>query len=102
MALTTSYSPPYSGTSSERPRQYVEQPLASTQGHSQRDSEPTKQRITNRILGDYTLSKTLGGSVGKVKLAHHNGTGEKVSMTLPLSFWQRSCIVGTSRPQSQF
>lgn len=35
---------------------------------------------TNRILGDYTLSKTLGaGSMGKVKLATHNITGEKVS-----------------------
>jgi serine/threonine protein kinase len=30
-------------------------------------------------LGDYTLSKTLGaGSMGKVKLATHNITGEKV------------------------
>lgn len=34
---------------------------------------------SNRILGDYTLSKTLGaGSMGKVKLATHNITGEKV------------------------
>ncbi len=87
----TSYSPSYSGTSSERPRQYVEQPLASAQRHSQRGLEPPKQRTTNRILGDYTLSKTLGaGSMGKVKLAHHNVTGEKVRMTLPLSFCQRS------------
>lgn len=92
----TSYSPSYSGTSSERPRQYVEQPLASSQRHSQRGLEPPKQRTTNRILGDYTLSKTLGaGSMGKVKLAHHNVTGEKVRMTLPLSFCQRSCIART-------
>jgi hypothetical protein len=83
----TSYAPSYSGTSSERPRQYVEQPLASAQRHSQRGLEPTKQRTTNRILGDYTLSKTLGaGSMGKVKLAHHNVTGEKVRTTLLLSF----------------
>jgi hypothetical protein len=83
----TSYSQSYSGTSSERPRQYVEQPLASAQRHSQRGLEPPKQRTTNRILGDYTLSKTLGaGSMGKVKLAHHNVTGEKVRTTLPLSF----------------
>jgi hypothetical protein len=75
----TSYSPSYSGTSSERPRQYAEQPLASAQRHSQRGPEAPKQRTTNRILGDYTLSKTLGaGSMGKVKLAHHNVTGEKV------------------------
>ncbi|KAJ7187036.1 hypothetical protein C8R46DRAFT_1172012 [Mycena filopes] len=39
---------------------------------------------SNRILGDYTLSKTLGaGSMGKVKLATHNITGEKaLSMLL--------------------
>ena len=44
-------------------------------------SNPPGGRTTsrNRILGDYTLSKTLGaGSMGKVKLAHHNVTGEKV------------------------
>ena len=34
----------------------------------------------NRQLGDYTLSKSLGaGSMGKVKLAHHNLSGAKVS-----------------------
>jgi hypothetical protein len=83
----TSYSQSYSSTSSERPRQYVEQPIASAQRHSQRGLEPPKQRTTNRILGDYTLSKTLGaGSMGKVKLAHHNVTGEKVRVTLLLSF----------------
>lgn len=83
----TSYSQSYSGASSERSRQYVEQPLASAQRHSQRGLEQPKQRTTNRILGDYTLSKTLGaGSMGKVKLAHHNVTGEKVRMTLPLPF----------------
>lgn len=38
-----------------------------------------RSRSSYRILGDYTLSKTLGaGSMGKVKLAHHNVTGEKV------------------------
>lgn len=42
--------------------------------------QPSKSsRSSNRILGDYTLSKTLGaGSMGKVKLATHNVTGEKV------------------------
>jgi hypothetical protein len=38
-----------------------------------------KSKRSNRVLGDYTLSKTLGaGSMGKVKLATHNITGEKV------------------------
>ena len=32
------------------------------------------------VVGDYTLSKTLGGK-GKVKLATHNVTGEKVLVT---------------------
>lgn len=40
-------------------------------------------RSSNRLLGDYTLSKTLGaGSMGKVKLATHNITGEKVCLVL--------------------
>jgi hypothetical protein len=42
-------------------------------------SSSTRPSRSNRILGDYTLSKTLGaGSMGKVKLATHNITGEKV------------------------
>ncbi|KAI0922430.1 hypothetical protein AcV7_005966 [Taiwanofungus camphoratus] len=53
--------------------------------HSQR-GEPgssAKPRSTNRILGDYTLSKTLGaGSMGKVKLAHHSLTGEKLAVKI--------------------
>jgi len=57
-------------TDKERP---VEEPK---QRHA---SSTTKSRGSNRILGDYTLSKTLGaGSMGKVKLATHNVTGEKV------------------------
>jgi hypothetical protein len=73
------YTPSHSGTSSERPRQYGEQPHASAQRHSRRGVDPNKQRTANRILGDYTVSKILGaGSMGKVKLAHHNITGEKV------------------------
>ncbi|OBZ72950.1 Protein kinase kin1 [Grifola frondosa] len=43
----------------------------------------SKPRSSNRILGDYTLSKTLGaGSMGKVKLAHHNVTGEKLAVKI--------------------
>ncbi|KAJ3875360.1 CAMK/CAMKL/Kin1 protein kinase [Lentinula edodes] len=38
---------------------------------------------SNRILGDYTLSKTLGaGSMGKVKLATHNMTGEQLAVKI--------------------
>ncbi|KAJ7083980.1 hypothetical protein B0H15DRAFT_402438 [Mycena belliarum] len=47
-----------------------------------RQSTSTAKR-TNRILGDYTLSKTLGaGSMGKVKLATHNITGEKLAVKI--------------------
>ncbi|KAJ7853696.1 Pkinase-domain-containing protein [Mycena olivaceomarginata] len=42
-----------------------------------------KPKRTNRVLGDYTLSKTLGaGSMGKVKLATHNITGEKLAVKI--------------------
>ncbi|KAJ7651155.1 kinase-like domain-containing protein, partial [Roridomyces roridus] len=42
-----------------------------------------KPKRVSRILGDYTLSKTLGaGSMGRVKLATHNGTGEKFAVKL--------------------
>ncbi|KAH9920596.1 uncharacterized protein B0H18DRAFT_1023487 [Fomitopsis serialis] len=48
-----------------------------------RDQSSSKPRSTNRILGDYTLSKTLGaGSMGKVKLAHHTLTGEKLAVKI--------------------
>ncbi|KZT65523.1 Pkinase-domain-containing protein [Daedalea quercina L-15889] len=48
-----------------------------------REQSSSKSRSTNRILGDYTLSKTLGaGSMGKVKLAHHSITGEKLAVKI--------------------
>ncbi|KAI0280445.1 hypothetical protein BC826DRAFT_975327 [Russula brevipes] len=58
--------PSYSGTSSERPRHYGEQPHVSTPRHSKLGADPNEQHTTNRILEDYALSKTLGaGSMGK-------------------------------------
>jgi serine/threonine protein kinase KIN1/2 len=49
-------------------------------GHKPRQSASKSTRSSNRVLGDYTLSKSLGqGSMGKVKLAHHNITGQKVN-----------------------
>lgn len=53
-----------------------------------REEHPSssKPSRSNRILGDYTLSKTLGaGSMGKVKLATHNVTGEKVDTFFSIS-----------------
>ncbi|KAF8631661.1 hypothetical protein AX17_005062 [Amanita inopinata Kibby_2008] len=49
--------------------------------HSHGSSNRTGR--SNRILGDYTLGKTLGaGSMGKVKLAVHNVTGEKMAVKI--------------------
>jgi hypothetical protein len=54
--------------------------------HREEHSSSGKPNRSNRILGDYTLSKTLGaGSMGKVKLATHNITGEKVCGSFALS-----------------
>ena len=84
-------------STSQRPRPVSMPPQAyaapSSNGRDQRHddgrhgraegSSSSKSRSGTRILGDYTLSKTLGaGSMGKVKLAHHNITGEKVSIVL--------------------
>lgn len=68
-----------SSTQETRPRQHRE------------GSTSKSGRSSNRILGDYTLSKTLGaGSMGKVKLATHNITGEKVSSLLSPIIWNTS------------
>lgn len=46
-----------------------------------RESASTRSGRSNRILGDYTVGKTLGaGSMGKVKLAVHNVSAEKVRL----------------------
>ncbi|KAL1685465.1 hypothetical protein GGG16DRAFT_129398 [Schizophyllum commune] len=48
----------------------------------ERDRDRDRERQRTKIVGDYTLGKTLGaGSMGKVKLATHNQTGEKVRAT---------------------
>ena len=62
-------------------------------------SSSSKSRSGTRILGDYTLSKTLGaGSMGKVKLAHHNITGEKVSTPFLRFLFPRSVMRHASGP----
>ncbi|PPQ65043.1 hypothetical protein CVT26_015739 [Gymnopilus dilepis] len=51
--------------------------------HRDEHGSSTGRSRSNRILGDYTLSKTLGaGSMGKVKLATHNITGEKLAVKI--------------------
>lgn len=44
----------------------------------------TTMTTTARVLAEYGVSKTLGaGSMGKVKLAVHHATGQKVPSFLP-------------------
>ncbi|KIJ51156.1 hypothetical protein M422DRAFT_58800 [Sphaerobolus stellatus SS14] len=61
-----------------RPRQETQQP-------------PTRSsRSSGKILGDYTLGKTLGqGSMGKVKLAQHSVSGEKVRLRFAIKIVPR-------------
>ncbi|KAL1742733.1 hypothetical protein HDZ31DRAFT_83937 [Schizophyllum fasciatum] len=49
----------------------------------ERDRDRDRERQRTKIVGDYTLGKTLGaGSMGKVKLATHNQTGEKLAIKI--------------------
>ncbi|KZW01457.1 Pkinase-domain-containing protein [Exidia glandulosa HHB12029] len=70
------------------PQQNV-QPTAAgtTSGHSHRrsadESKREQRRSASRIVGDYSLGKTLGaGSMGKVKLAYHTSTGERLAVKI--------------------
>lgn len=67
-------------SSSDRERQQT----TDSKHRQTRDGSTSKQgRSSNRILGDYTLTKTLGaGSMGKVKLAIHNVTEEKLAVKI--------------------
>ncbi|KAI0821802.1 Pkinase-domain-containing protein [Trametes gibbosa] len=69
------YAPP---TSTDRDQRHDDGRHGRSDGASS-----SKPRSGTRILGDYTLSKTLGaGSMGKVKLALHNITGEKLAVKI--------------------
>ncbi|KAI0703400.1 hypothetical protein BC835DRAFT_1262895 [Cytidiella melzeri] len=60
-----------------------------------------KSRSSYRVLGDYTLSKTLGaGSMGKVKLAHHNVTGEKLAVKILPRVYPGSGMQQASSPEA--
>lgn len=53
-----------------------------------RRREKGTDKSRGRVLGDYVLTKTLGaGSMGKVKLAVHTPTGEKVSVLGLIVAW---------------
>ncbi|KAI5118733.1 hypothetical protein M0805_000063 [Coniferiporia weirii] len=65
-------------------------------------SRTQKPRSSNRVLGDYTLGKTLGqGSMGKVKLAYQNVTGEKLAIKiLPRASIANASTSTNSAPQT--
>lgn len=78
------------------PQSYHPTPVPPEPATSRRSIEEPRQRQeqvvqktsrSSKVLGDYTLGKTLGqGSMGKVKLAQHNGTGEKVGYIIAIPF----------------
>lgn len=52
---------------------------ATATAHSSKRSVSSERAKPRRIIGNYTLINTLGsGSMGKVRLAVHNMTGDKV------------------------
>lgn len=70
-----------SGRSASRAKPSGSRPSSRTQGTDQNQSEK------RQIVGQYMLGKTIGeGTFGKVKLAAHMPTGEKVINpdTIPL------------------
>ncbi|KAH7886474.1 hypothetical protein F5I97DRAFT_1936203 [Phlebopus sp. FC_14] len=74
------YNPSPPTSSSDRDRQQ----MSESKNRQHREGSSSKHgRSSNRILGDYTLTKTLGaGSMGKVKLAIHNITDDKFAIKI--------------------
>lgn len=68
------------------PAQPQPAPVSDPKHRQHRDSSSITNKPTRgstRVLGDYTLTKTLGaGSMGKVKLAIHNITEEKFAIKI--------------------
>lgn len=74
---------PYGKTNEPVPAERERQPADenSTRKHDRDQSTPRVSRGSSRVLGDYTLGKTLGaGSMGKVKLAQRANSDEKVCL----------------------
>ncbi|KAF8120310.1 hypothetical protein EV363DRAFT_1373028 [Boletus edulis] len=67
-------------SSSDRDRQ----PMSDQKHRQHRDGSTSKQsHSTNKVLGDYTLTKTLGaGSMGKVEFATHDVAGERLAIKI--------------------
>jgi hypothetical protein len=75
----SNYSPPVITTSDPNGETISNNKTASDTSSQHAKVKPKK------VLGNYTLTKTLGaGSMGKVKLAVHSLTGEKVNLIIKL------------------
>jgi serine/threonine protein kinase KIN1/2 len=84
------YGQPTTPTPAERDR-IPSDALTKRSQSKEQNSSVRSARSSNRILGDYTLSKTLGaGSMGKVKLAHHSVSDETASTYFTV--WSLSCL----------
>lgn len=80
-ATSTSAMPAAAPTAQLDPSRESRQPSDNYQNGSRSHREHRSGRSSTRIIGNYTMTKTLGaGSMGKVKLATHNNTGEKVNL----------------------
>lgn len=80
---TSSAMPPAAPAVQADPSRESRQPSDNYQNGSRSHREHRSGRSSTRIIGNYTMTKTLGaGSMGKVKLATHNNTGEKVILSL--------------------
>lgn len=76
---TSSAMPPAAPAVQPDPSRESRQAPDNYQNGSRSHREHRSGRSSTRIIGNYTMTKTLGaGSMGKVKLATHNNTGEKV------------------------
>ncbi|KZO97280.1 Pkinase-domain-containing protein [Calocera viscosa TUFC12733] len=64
-------------------RRYEDDAARSARPSASGTAEGGRSKSSARVIGDYTMTKTLGaGSMGKVKLATHNGTGEKLAIKI--------------------
>ncbi|KZT58038.1 Pkinase-domain-containing protein [Calocera cornea HHB12733] len=74
--------PPQPATPVET-RRYEEDTPRSARPSASTTVDGGRSKSSARVVGDYTMTKTLGaGSMGKVKLATHNVTGEKLAIKI--------------------
>jgi carbon catabolite-derepressing protein kinase len=69
--------------SSARPPDFSSTPAPTSSNPGGHDSKSGRESKTSQRLGQYTIVRTLGeGSFGKVKLATHQVSGQKVALKI--------------------